>query len=331
MKITKLMAGTIAVVALGAAAFGVREFFAAGAVAEARLAVNTRSDEIREKLAALEKKFAAEAQRAEAVESDNAALEGAVKTAQAALEKPSSLATTRERFSERLKRAVVLEKEGDPEVARRELLWCLDVAITQPGLLAGGQLVSIMSALRKLSEREPAVLMDLRERFESGKRRVLSGDDAGPLAVMGMIARALKDDQAMVAVFDAIPDAGPRRKIAAVYAVEGLIAAKRYEDVLTVQNYGMMSSAFERTTAGWLEGLASAKNPERARAAGRSYVVTIAARNIEVLAGAGDIAHARELAGRLLAFDGSEATRALLQKHLERAGRGELLAPAAGK
>lgn len=331
MKITKLMAGTIAVVTLGAAAFGVREFFAAGAVAEARLAVNGRSDEIRAKLAALEKKFAAEAQRAEAVESDNAALEGAVKTAQAALEKPSSLAITRERFSERLKRAVALEKEDDPEVARRELLWCLDVAITQPGLLAGGQLITIMSALRKLSERHPVVLADLRERFESGKRRVLSGDDAEPLAVMSAIARALKDEQAMVAVFDAIPDAGPRRKIAAVYAVEGLVAAKRYDDVLAVQNYGMMSSAFERTTAGWAAILASAKMPERAKEAGKSYAVTMTARNIEVLAGAGDLANARALAGRLLAFDGSEATRALLQKHLERAGRGDLLAPATGK
>ncbi len=92
----------------------------------------------------------------------------------------------------------------------------------------------------------------------------------------------------------------------------------------------MMSSMFEMTSAR-ITGSASAAMPERARTAGRSYAISSAAQNIEVLAGAGDLAHARELAGRLLAFDGSEATRALLQKHLERAGRADLLSAGAGK
>ena len=168
----------------------------------------------------------------------------------------------------------------------------------------------------KLSERHPMILADLRERFEAGKRRVLQGDDTEPLATMGMIARELKDEQAMVAVLDGLPAGDARRKMVTVYAVEGLIVAKRYDDVLAVQGYGMMSSSFERITAGMLAGSASAKMSERAKAAGSRYAVTSAAKNIEVLAGAGDLANARKLAGQVLAFDGSEATRALLQKHL---------------
>ena len=331
MKINKLMMVAVAVMALGAVAFGVRELRAAGAAVEARLVASRRSEEMRAKIAALEKKLACDAKRAEAVESDNAALAGAVKMAQTALEKPAAVVITRERFAERIKMALGLGKQGDPDAGRRELLWCFDVAAAQPGLLAGGQMISIMNALVSLGERHPEVLADLRERFEAGKLRVLQGDDREPLVAMGTIARALKDDQAMVGVFDALPNGSPARTLAGLSAVEGLIAAKRYEDVLAVEGYGMMSSAFERITTGWAATLTSAKMPEPAKVAGRSYAVTSAAQNIEVLAGAGDLAHARELAARLLTFDGSEATRTLLQKHLERAGRPELLAAVAGK
>ncbi len=48
---------------------------------------------------------------------------------------------------------------------------------------------------------------------------------------------------------------------------------------------------------------------------------------IEALAGAGDLANARKLAERVLAYDATEATRALIQQRIERAGQPELLAP----
>jgi hypothetical protein len=44
-----------------------------------------------------------------------------------------------------------------------------------------------------------------------------------------------------------------------------------------------------------------------------------------VLAGAGDLAHAKTLAQRLLAYDGSDQTKAVLQNSLTRAGHPELL------
>ena len=57
--------------------------------------------------------------------------------------------------------------------------------------------------------------------------------------------------------------------------------------------------------------------------------VALTAKNIELLAGSGDLPNARNLAERLLAYDHSEATRALIQKHAERAGQPGLLTPAA--
>ena len=57
----------------------------------------------------------------------------------------------------------------------------------------------------------------------------------------------------------------------------------------------------------------------------RSYAITSSAKNIEILAGVGNLSDARTLAERLLAFDGTPETRALLQTHLTRAGQPNLL------
>jgi hypothetical protein len=55
------------------------------------------------------------------------------------------------------------------------------------------------------------------------------------------------------------------------------------------------------------------------------YVVTTGAKNVEVLAGVGDLAHARVMIGRVLNYDHSEATTLALKARLERAGHPELL------
>lgn len=329
MNITQLTVGAVALVACGAAGFGVFGFWTAGEAAKARTAANWRSEQARASIASLEMKLLTETKRAEAVESDNAALASAVQAVQAALAKPPVAPVSRETFAERVKQALALEKNGDADAAMRELLSCYDTAVARPEVLAGVQLSSIINALGKLVERHPPALAQLRERFERGKRRVLgNSDDTQPLAAMSMIARALKDDHAMVAVFDEIPAGDARRTKVAIYGVEGLIADKRYGDALMGRPWPSMISGVETGFADLPTGLFSADAAERIRESRRSYAIKTAAKNIEVLAGAGDLAHARELVGRVLALDNSETTRALLLTHLERAGRTELLTTA---
>jgi hypothetical protein len=175
-------------------------------------------------------------------------------------------------------------------------------------------------------ERDNAALAALRERFDQARRRVLGNpDDLQPLGMMSSIARALGDDQALVAVYDAIPPGDDRRKSVAIYAQPGLIAARRYNDALFGRPYSSMSSSFELQTQYFVAPKAVGV-PEQSAPRLKAHVVTSTATNIEILAGAGDLAHARELAARLLAVDNSQATRDLLQQHLERAGQPGLLA-----
>jgi hypothetical protein len=283
---------------------------ASGALAAAKM----RNGEVRKSIEALEKKIPAESARAKAIESDNAELANALQQIQITGEKNAPITISRGAFAERFKQALVLARGDDDEAALRELLWCYRTGVARPDLMANLQIGPLVNALGKLGARHPEVLAELRERFEKGKLRVLGSiDDSEPLAEMAAIARVLNDDQMMVAIFDAIPTGNPQRAQVAIYAGDALVEARRYGDALLGQRYALMKSLLE---IGFKDG---------AKAALRNYAVTAIATNVEVLAGAGDLVLARELAARLLVLDSSEATRALLQKHLERAGRAELL------
>jgi hypothetical protein len=70
---------------------------------------------------------------------------------------------------------------------------------------------------------------------------------------------------------------------------------------------------------------AGTPNADQIRVESRAFTITDTAKNIEMLAGAGELANARSLAERLLRYDASDATKALVQKHIERAGQPTLL------
>ena len=109
-----------------------------------------------------------------------------------------------------------------------------------------------------------------------------------------------------------------------------LIEAKRYDDAAQARPFARMTGDFDRNVQ-YLATVASQPNSEAIKTAHTKYIVSTAAKNIEVLAGAGDLPHARELTAKLLAFDASEATKALLQTDLTRAGHAELLTPPPAK
>jgi len=324
MKSVKWLGVGLAVVALGAGGAGVATIQSKHEAGEARAAAMRRNEEMRGALAVLEKKLATETKRAEAVESDNAVLASAVHMVQTAITKAAQVespAILRETFTERIKRVLTAARAEDSDAALSELLACYRLASARPNIATSTQLNTLVEALGKFGERHPEVPAELKDRFEKGKQRVVgNGDDTEPLNEMATIAKVLKSEQLMVAVWDAIPAGDPRRVTVGIYAADGMIEAKRYREAMEARSYASMSSALER-------GRPSVSSARGASTSGNgaTYLATDTAKNIEILAGAGDLAHARELAGRLFAVDGSEATRALVQKHLERAGQAGLL------
>lgn len=227
----------------------------------------------------------------------------------------------------RWRRAQQLAKDGDPAEALMELLWCYDVGMVQISGMSAVRNSFAVVVLAKLGERYPAALDALRERRDRAREQVLASEsDYAVAQQFGSLNHALKDDQATLALYDQLPAGDRRRRTLAFSAYDKLVESRRYAVAIEGRPYSMLSSSFER-------GIeerplpAAVTNQEAIRSGQRKVAIDGAAKAIEALAGSGDLDRARTLAQRLLAYDASDATRALIQQHAERAGQPGLLAP----
>ena len=107
-------------------------------------------------------------------------------------------------------------------------------------------------------------------------------------------------------------------------AYDQLIAAQRYNDALLGRSYEKINLHFDM---GKMDVPLPANTPnlDQIRQNRRDSLITSTVKDVETLAGAGDLAHARTLAERLLAYDSSPETTVLLSQHLTRAGQPGLL------
>jgi hypothetical protein len=313
MNVTRLIMGAVGVLALAAAGFGGFEVWVGGKSKDALAAANHRQEEMNARIATLETLSRAEAKRAQAVESDNATLRSAIakaQTAKAAVAQDAGVMITHDMVEARYRQAKELARGGDREAALTELLWCLDRGMRVD---SNYRAVRGSELLDEIANLGPAGITALRERRDKARQLLLaSTNDTTAAAEFSSIARALKEDQSVVALYDEVPPGDRRRQSLANFGFNQLVAARRYSDAIVGQQAVTMISGLEIL----------AQNPS-----GRlgNYAVATIATNIEVLAGAGDLAHAQTLMDHLLAYDRSEQTRAIVQQHLERAGHPELL------
>lgn len=326
-KLTVGVIGAVAVVGIGAAWWGVNR----AEEARAALAVATQEQAaLSAKLAQLESRVQVEAKRAEEAETDNANLLAAVAAAKASgivqvLEEAGPI--TAQSITDRLNRIGVLLREGKNEEALREYIWLIDVGMVRVPEFRSSRYQSVAPMIQRfLAERvnyAPAREF-LRQRRDELERQLRAGreDAAGAASQIidfGLINRAMKEEERTLAAYDSLRANDNRRRAFGFFVVEQLIDARRYAEAMEFRTYSGMLAEIEKqedmTRQGQIKGFTLARD---------KFLGTMG-RNIEVLAGTGALTDVRTLAERLFAFDGSPETRALLQKHLERAGQGGLL------
>ena len=294
-----------------AAALGLATLYlGAGSAADAHRALavaQQREAALAKRIEAVSAVAQAEAQRTLTAEQKNQELLEAARTQTAASAEPEITAAL---VNQRLRAAEELVRSGDPALALRELIWCYDVGMPRIGKTD----VSRSGRLRlfaELGERHPPALAWLRERRERIRAgTTMENRSEDEITEYVFLNHALKDPAASVALLDALPAEDRRRLTVTIPIYEHLVELRRYRDA-AVFPYPLMSADFERRKAG----------------PGRDQLVAITARNIEVLAGAGELTQARELAERLLQAEPSAETRATIQQHAARAGHPTLLAP----
>ncbi|MBI5767987.1 MAG: sigma-70 family RNA polymerase sigma factor [Verrucomicrobia bacterium] len=326
-KATVGIVGALVLAGIGTAWWGTAQ---ARQAEEALAAAKREQAALNAKLNGLEAQVQTETRRVAAAEAENARLLAAAEKLRAAPVDAAPAAhgapVTSGMVQARWRRAQELAKDGDPAEALQELLWCYDVGMVHVSSMLGVRLSSALSALAKLGERYPAALAALRERREKSRARVMADENDFSVAQeFGAINRALKDEATNLALFDQLPPGDRRRLPLSNSSNSLLMEARRYKDAVEGRPYSMISSLFELRIKQTIAP--NHPDPVGARQRNREAAITGAVKDIEMLAGAGDLAHARMLADRLLAFDSADSTKALIQKHADRAGQPALMAP----
>ncbi len=292
----------------------------------ALVATNRQQDALRTQVHALRTELAAANRRAQAAEDDSAQLLSAIARASAG----TGTAGVRESAAQaaieaRYRRAQEFARDGKWDTALTELLWCFDEGMANNSSFSGTRLSVLLSDIAKLAAHHPPAATALRERRDRAQARLLAEQtDGGAAHEFTSINRALGESQRTLEVYDRLPADDPRRRrlvLAGTYQL--LVDVRRYPDAMQAVPFERMVPWFERESRP--PNVTNEQYPEMALKRHRRIVVGDAAKNVEVLAGAGDLVHAREFAARVLAFDGSSETRELLQRHAARAGQPALL------
>jgi hypothetical protein len=310
--------------------------------ASARLAAVRREEAaLRSRFAQLEGQWQATQEKLAVVDKDNGRLLQEVESGavtRAAREQQPRL--TRDMIDARYQQAQVLEREGDLAAALNAYLWCFDVGFLRTP--------EIMERIWVLGEKHAGARAALRERRDrigvELRRNTEEADTIGDLIALN---RVLGEPEQTLAFHDALPRDDARRRIIGGKLVSELLAARRYREAVEVLPvYTRMLLNLDPPKPNPARDAAidaviarESKTPEeaekaqaqtrlartQAQATSRKVVLEPVGFMVEGLAGMGDLGRARTLAEKALAFDPTPETRALVQRHLERAGQVELL------
>ncbi len=231
---------------------------------------------------------------------------------------------TQEAVQTRYQNAQKLARDGDPAEALKEFLWCYDEGMTRVSSFRGVRTSFLLNSIAELGEVYPAALEALRERRDQAFQRMLNSENDSRAAMdFAALNRTLKEDANTLALFDQLPVEDSRRQKMAAMAYDHLVEAQRYSDAVLGRPYESLSSSFDAVTKE-RPLPESTPNIEIIRKGMRKAAISTTVKNVEALAGAGDFEHARKLAAKLLAYDSSPETKALLQQHAARAGQAGL-------
>lgn len=317
-----------ALAALGAALWQ----FLAARTAQADLAARMpHLQELEAKRSGLQEQLAAAQRRVAAAAGDRASVQSVVKASltrvEAAAAGDKEPPVTADLVQTRYQRARELARSGQREAALREFLWCLDVGMRRISLPTGRR-TGVILEIGQLGREYPEALTALRARRDQMETRVRASEsDLDAVSELAAFNRTLGENDRTIELYDRLPAGDSRRRGLASGAFESLVDSQRYTDAVEGRSYGSMSSTFEAMIQVRPE-TAALPNADAIRKAARDGTIKGTAMNIEVLAGAGDLEHARGMIERLLAYDGSDETRAAVQAHLERAGHADLLGAA---
>ena len=320
--------GITALLAVGAAVVSVHESslaaFRQTQVADARRQLESTYDELSE----MRLQLVRERTRVGESERETALLLAAIEAEQQASDLAAADATNEAAVTRRFSDAHAMAKAGKHEAALEEYLWCFDTGMRQHPALAGLRNGYLLTALAELAQTYAPARAALTER-RTAAEQALQADPLDKDAAVDFAAlnRGLNEPQRTLAFFDRLSADDPRRTALGFEVRDQLISRGRYADAAKVYPYHAMQ--LRLSTFSSLETTLASSSPPETRSRllreGRAQAVREAGKGIEILVGAGETERARLLARQLMELDDTTDTRALIERHAQRAGLQQLL------
>jgi hypothetical protein len=228
--------------------------------------------------------------------------------------------------SARMQFGVALAQKGRDADALAEYLWCFDHGVEASPAFSGVRLSFLLMYIKNLSAHYPPAgkaLEDLRD--ERQAKMAAGATDLPTVQDLVSLNGVLDQKEKNFAVFDRLPAGNHGRDIILAMFADQFLEAKRYADVLQGTDG---KPAFKKAVDQFDQVLVSLgkDNPMRDRMEEtmRKMTVNTGAHGFEALAGLKRNQEGKDLAGQILKFDSSQATRTLLAEAGQRAGNDEL-------
>jgi len=316
MNTTKIIGVTaaIALLAVGTALYEAHE--ASQRSAELVLA-NQQRDDLDAKLRRLTQELQAKAAPAQAIASP-------ASQSPAANSADANAPITHDTVAARFAHAQELAKNGDYAGALAEFLWCYNQGMPQVPDYRGVRDSFLLSNMADLGKQHPAALDALRDLRDQAKSRILNdATDIGAVQDFSSLNTALNDDNATMDLFNQLSPDDPRRAAVGLGVYNQLLADQNYNDAVQVMPYQRMNAMVDALT----EVHPGVNLAAQAQELMHTQIVMTGAKYVETLAGSGDLTDARALADKILNYDNSDETKAILQSHAARAGQPNLFNP----
>jgi hypothetical protein len=224
----------------------------------------------------------------------------------------------------RYKKARELAKTGNHAEALQEFLWCYDEGMPRISSYSGVRHSFLIADILKLSSSYPPALAALQDRRDKARQQLIANaGDTEAMASFSNLNRVLKDSAQTLQFYDQLPFDSPAKQTLGLYIYDELAAAQRYQEAAHARPYRQMLSLFEGIAEVPKSALAG-PDAERIRTMNRTHTTKLGAGFVEVLAGAGQLDDARDLAELITAYDNSPEAKAVLNAAATKAGHADL-------
>jgi thiol-disulfide isomerase/thioredoxin len=228
--------------------------------------------------------------------------------------------------SARMQFGVALAQKGRDAEALAEYLWCFDHGAEASPAFVGVRVSFLLMNIKNLAAQYPPARQALETRRDERQAKVEAGStDAQTITDLISLDNYLDQKEKNFAVFDRLPAGSKTRELISPLLMDQFLEAKRYADVLQgTDGQAAFKKAVDRFNK-MLDSLGK-DNPMRKQVEdyGRQFAVKTGAHGFEALAGLKRNQDGKDLAGQVLEFDSTPATRASLAEAAQRAGSAEL-------